>query len=113
VKESGHCPSSIVAPAAKFGGNKNSNCNPNPGGGDSDWPGNFEPSDELLRECTVRCTGCRQLRMPAAAAANPRYRHHRKKLIVEFFCGQHAVSECFERHGWQAVTGERSSRQLL
>jgi hypothetical protein len=51
--------------------------------------------------------------MPAAAAANPRYRHHRKKLIVEFFCGQHAVSECFERHGWQAVTGERSSRQLL
>ncbi len=34
-----------------------------------------------------------------------RYRQARKKLIIEFFCGQHAVSTMFEQHGWQAVTG--------
>ena len=41
-----------------------------------------------------------------------RYRLARKKLIIEFFCGQHAVSTTFEQHGWQAVTGARSKPYL-
>lgn len=47
----------------------------------------------------------RRTSMAPKASGDARFRHARKKLIIEFFCGQHAVSTVFEQRGWQAVTG--------